>query len=171
MKKQIKTLIQIGVVYLAVSILLDSFLTGYPILTWAGLGFAFIFFGIMIFAVLLELVPRPAASKSLRQFKKSEDDLMRLDKLCQRALDQGDPTSIELLSKRVRSLAFAAAANRFNITEPVLRNMAELDPASLEQQIHDQSMFEMLTATSSVMNRRNTGDLRNYLTTIEDWSR
>jgi hypothetical protein len=171
MKKQIKTLIQIGVVYLAVSILLDSFLAGYPILTWAGLGVAFIFFAIMIFGVLLELRPHPAASKSVRHFQKNEDDLMRLDKLCQRAIDQGDATSTELLSKRIRSLAFAAAAYRFNITEPVLRNMAELDPTSLEQQIHDQSMFEMLTATSPVVNRRNTGDLRNYLTTIEDWSR
>lgn len=171
MKKQIKTLIQIGVVYLAVSILLDSFLAGYPILIWAGLGVAFILVGIMIFNVLLELIPRPAAHKGVRQFKKSEDDLMRLDKLCQKAIDQGDAASTQLLSERIRSLAFEAAAYHLNITETLLRNMALQDSTSLEQQIHDNRMFEVLTTTSSVVSRRNTSDLVSYLTKIEDWSR
>jgi len=171
MKKHIKTLVQIGVVYLAVSILIDSFLTGYPILTWAGLGLAFILFAIMIFGVLLELVPRHAAKKSVPQFRKNEDDLMRLDKLCQRAIDHGDARSTQLLFERVRSLAFAAAAYYLNIDEPQLRNMAEQNPTSLEQRIHDQTMFEMLTATSSAVNAQSSNIFTNYLTKIEDWSR
>ncbi|HXZ91163.1 MAG TPA: hypothetical protein VEG61_08880 [Candidatus Dormibacteraeota bacterium] len=171
MKNHIKTLIQIGVVYLVVSILIDSFLAGYPILTWAGLGLAFILFAIMIFGVLLELIPRHAAKKSVPQFRKNDDDLMRLDKLCRRAIDHGDARSTQLLFERVRSLAFAAAAYYLNIDEPQLRNMAEQNPTSLEQRIHDQPMFEMLTATSSAMSGRNSDDLRNYLTKIEDWSR
>lgn len=169
MRKQIKTLIQIGVVYLAVSIVLDFFLADYPILTWASLGFAFILFGIMIFNVLLELNSRPAPSKGIRQFKRGEDDLMRLDKLCQRAIDHGDATSTQLLSERIRSLAFAAASYHFNITEPLLRNMAQQDPVSLERQINDQRIFEALTATSSSVSRRNTRDIDNYLTSIEAW--
>jgi len=169
MKKQIKTLIQMGVVYLAVSIVLDFFLAGYPILTWAGVGFAFILFGIIVFNVLLELTSRPAPNKGIRQFKRGEDDLMRLDKLCQRAIDHGDTTSTQLLSERIRSLAFAAASYHFNITEPLLRNMAQRDPTSLERQINDQRMFEALTATSSGVSRRSTRDIDNCLTSIEAW--
>ncbi|MGA3108398.1 MAG: hypothetical protein ABSD99_02930 [Candidatus Bathyarchaeia archaeon] len=169
MKKQIKTLIQMGVVYLAVSIVLDFFLAGYPILTWTGLGFAFILFGIIVFNVLLELTSRPAPNKSIRQFKRSEDDLMRLDTLCQRAIDHGDTTSTQLLSERIRSLAFAAASYHFNINEPLLRNMAQQDPTSLERQINDQRMFEALTATSSGVSKRNTHDIHNCLTSIEAW--
>ena len=171
MKKHIKTLVQIGVVYLAVSILIDSFLAGYPILTWAGLGLAFILFAIMIFSVLLELTPRPAVKTSIPQLKKNEDDLMRLDKLCQRAIDHGDARSTQLLFERVRSLAFAAAAYYLNIAESQLRNLAEQNPTSLEQRMHDQTMFEMLTATSSAVNAQSSDDFRNYLTKIEEWSR
>ncbi len=169
MKKQIKTLIQMGVVYLAVSIVLDFFLAGYPILTWAGLGFAFILFGIIVFNVLLELTSRPEPNKGIRQFKRGEDDLMRLDKLCQRAIDHGDTTSTQLLSERIRSLAFAAASYHFNIAEPLLRNMAQHDPTSLERQISDQRMFEALTATSSGVSQRNTHDIDSCLTSIEAW--
>jgi len=169
MKKQTKTLIQLAVVYLAVSIVLDFFLAGYPILTWAGLGFAFILFGIIVFNVLLELTSRPAPNKGIRQFKRGEDDLMRLDKLCQRAIDHGETTSTQLLSERIKSLAFAAASYHFNITEPLLRNMAQQDPTSLERQLNDKRMFEALTATSSGVSRRSTRDIDSCLTSIEAW--
>ncbi len=170
MKKQIKTLMQIGVVYLAVSIVLDFFLAGYPILTWAGLGFAFILFGAVIFNVILELTTRPAVNKRVRQFTKSEDDLMRLDKLCQQSLEHGDAAAIQLLFERVRSLAFAAAAYHFGITESMLRNLVQHDPSSLEQQIQDRRMFEVLTQTGSADNLRK-GDFESCLAKIEDWSR
>lgn len=169
MKKQTKTLIQLGVVYLAVSIVLDFFLAGYPILTWAGLGFAFILFGIMIFNVLLDLSSRPPPNRGMRRFNRGEDDLMRLDKVCQRAIEYGDAASTELLSERIRSLAFAAASYHFNITEPLLRTLAQDDLASLERQINDQRVFEALTAKSSDVSRRNTHDIANCLKSIEAW--
>lgn len=169
MKKQIKTLIQLGVVYLAISIVLDYFLAGYPILTWAGVGFAFVFFGTIIFHVLLELRATPAPSKRVRHFERGEDDLVRLDKLCQKAIDHGDTASTELLSERIRSLAFAVASYHFNTAEPFLRNMAKEDPASLKLQINDQHIFEALTAKSSGASRGSTRDLANCLTSIEAW--
>ena len=169
MKKQNRTLIQLGVVYLAVSIVLDYFLAGYPILTWAGVGFAFVFFGILIFNVLLELKARPAPVKGVRHYEKGEDDLARLEKVCQRTIDQGDPTSTELLSERVRSLAFAAASYHFNIAEPFLRDMAKDDPSSLELQINDQRIFEALTAKSSGVWKRSARDIVGCLASIEAW--
>jgi len=170
MKKQIKTLVKIAVVYLAISIILDFFLAGYPFLTWLGLGFAFLLFGMVIFDVLLELTARPLTKKSIFPFKKNEDDLMRLDKLCEKAIDHNDPAASQLLTARVRSLAFAVAAYHCNTAEPLLRDMALQDPASVQRQVQDRYMVEALTATDCVVTRGNTRKLDDYLTKIEDWS-
>ena len=170
MKKQIRTLVQIAVVYLAISILLDFFLAGYPILTWLGIGFAFLLFGILIFNVLLELTVRPLAKKSVPRFKRNEDDLMRLDKLCKKAIDNNDPAASQLLSDRIRSLAFGVAAYHCNTAEPLLREMFLEDPASLQGQVHDQYIVEALTATDYGVARGDTQKLDDYLTKIEDWS-
>jgi hypothetical protein len=169
MKKQIRTLVKVAVVYLAVSIILDFFLAGYPILTWLGIGFAFILFGIVILDVLLELAVLPPQKKSVPRFKRNEDELMRLDKLCKKAIDQSDPVAGHLLSERIRSLAFSAAAYHYNTAEPLLRDMVLQDPASLQRQVHDQFMVEALTAADYV-SRRNRRKLDDYLTKIEDWS-
>jgi hypothetical protein len=170
MKKQIRTLVQIAVVYLAISIILDFFLAGYPILTWLGIGFAFLLFGIVIFDVLLELTVRPLPKKSVPRFKRNEDDLMRLDELCKKAIDRNDPAASQLLSERIRSLAFGVAAYHCNTTEPLLREMFLEDPASLQGQVHDQYIVEALTATDYGVTRGDTRKLDDCLTKIEDWS-
>jgi hypothetical protein len=170
MKKQIRTLVKVAVVYLAVSIILDFFLAGYPILTWLGIGFAFILFGIVILDVLLELAVRPPQKKSAPRFKRNEDELMRLDKLCKKAIDQSDPAAGHLLSERIRLLAFSVAAYHCNTAEPLLRDMVLQDPASLQRQVHDQCMVEVMTAPDCVVSRGNTRKLDDYLTKIEDWS-
>jgi len=170
MKKQIRTLFQIAVVYLAISIILDFFLAGYPILTWLGVGFAFILFGAVIFDVILELTFRPLPKKNVSRFKRNEDDLMRLDTLCKKAIDHNDPAASRLLSERIKSLAFAVAAYHCNTTEPLLRDMVIQDPASLQRQVHDPYMVEALTTTDYGVTRGNTRKLDDYLTKIEDWS-
>jgi hypothetical protein len=170
MKKQIRTLVQIGAVYLTISIMLDFLLAGYPILTWLGLGFAFLLFGIAIFDVLLELTVRPPAKGSIARFKRNDDDLMRLEKLCKKATDNNDPTASQLLSERIRSLAFAVAAHHCNTSEPLLRDMALKDPESLQRQVNDEYVIEVLTAPDCLVTRENTRKLEDYLTKIEDWS-
>jgi hypothetical protein len=170
MKKQIRTLVQIAAVYLTVSVILDFLLAGYPILTWLGLGFAFLLFGVAIFDVLLELTVRPPAKGNVTRFKRNDDDLMRLEKLCKKAADNNDPAASQLLSERIRSLAFAVAAHHCNTAEPLLRDMALQDPESLQRQVNDQYMIEALTATDCLVTRGNTRKLDDYLTRIEDWS-
>ncbi len=134
-----------------------------------GVGFAFILFGIVILGVLLELTVHPLAKKSAPRFKRNEDELMRLDKLCKKAIDQNDPAASQLLSERIRSLAFAVAAYQCNTAESLLRDMVLQDPASLQRQVHDQFMVEALAATDYV-SRGNRRKLDDYLTKIEDWS-
>ena len=170
MKKQIRTLVGIGVVYLAVSIVLDFFLAGYPILTWLGIGFAFIVFGTVMIDVLLELNLHPLAKQSAARFKRKEDDLTRLDKLCKKAIDDSDPAASKLLTERIRSLAFAAAAYHCNTDESLLRDMAAQDPASLRRQVRDQFMAEAITTTDYGVTKGSKRKLDDYLTRIEDWS-
>ena len=169
MKKQIRTLVQIAVVYLAISIILDFFLAGYPVLTWLGVSFVFVLFGIVIFDVLLELTVRPLAKKSTSGFKRKDDDLMRLDRLCKKAIDHNDPAASQLLSERIRSLAFAVSAYHCNTAEPQLRNMALQDPKLLQRRVRDHYMVEALTATDYGVTGGNTRRVEDYLMKIEDW--
>jgi hypothetical protein len=169
MKKQIRALVQIGVIYLVVSIVLDFFLAGYPILTWTALGFVFILFAVMIFDVLWELTPRPTATR-VRRIASSEDELTGLEKLCHNAIDQGDPAAGQLLSERIRSLAFSAAAHHVNTSEALLRTMAEQDRDALHSRIGDQLMVEVLIASGSIVTKGNPQNLEDYLAKVEDWT-
>jgi len=172
MRKQIRALIEIGAIYLTVSIVLDFLLGGYPVLSWSALGIAFLIFAILILDVLLELTPRSASDRPSRAIA-PEDELMRLEYLSAKAIDDGDPDAGLLLSDRLRSIGFAVAAYRFNSSEAALRTMVEQDPNSFRDKLGDEEMSEIL-ATSPVTNlvtRRNTRSLEYCLAKIEDWSK
>jgi heme exporter protein D len=169
MKKQVRTLIEIGVAYLAISIVLDFFLAGYPVLTWSALAFAFLVFAVLIISVVLELAARPAV-RMVPHVTAHEDELVRLERLSQKALDERDPDASVLLSQRLKSVAFAVVAYRFNTSEALLRNTAEKESDSLRDQLGDQELVEALTTKDSLVNRSTLRNLEYYLTKIEDWS-
>ena len=52
MKKQVRALLEIAIIYVAVSIVLDSVLGGFQILLLPALACAFVLFATMIFGVL-----------------------------------------------------------------------------------------------------------------------
>jgi hypothetical protein len=172
LKKQIRALIEIGAIYLAFSIVLDFLLGGYPVLSWSALGIAFIIFAILILDVLLELTPRSASDRPPAAIEQ-EDELMRLEYLSAKAIDDGDPDAGLLLSNRLRSIGFAIAAYRFNTSEAALRAMVEQDSNSFRDKLGDQAMAEILTTNlaTNLVTRRDTDSLEYCLAKIEDWSK
>jgi len=169
LKKQIRTLLEIGGVYLAVSIALDFFLKGYPVLTWSALAIAFLIFAVMMIGVVLEL----GAGASLRRvphIAAHEDELMRLERLSEKAIDDGNLDAGLLLSNRLRSVVFAAAAHRFDTSEVLLRDMAEREPNLLRDQIGDSELAGALASNKSLVNRGTLRNLEYYLAKTEEWS-
>jgi hypothetical protein len=168
MKKQVKALIELGSIYLACSIVLDYFLSGYPALLWPALAVAFFIFGGMIFSVLWQNTPQAPRGTDL-SFN-HEDDLTQFEYLCDLAINQGDRNAGEAVSERIRSLAFAAAAYHLSVPETMLRTMIEQEPRSLDTKIGDQPILFALTTRGSLIRRGEPQTLQNCMKTIEDWT-
>jgi hypothetical protein len=169
MKKQTKGLIEIGVLYLGVSIVLDYFLGAYQILLWLALAFEFIIFGLMIMSTLFESLA-PTTRKREVDNLPSEDEFKRLGRLCKFAVDQGDQTAGKTLSEKIRSLAFAAAANDLNTSEAALREATEKEPGMLQMKVGDPELFTALTTTGNMVARGDTKILEGLLGKVEEWT-
>lgn len=162
-------LAEIGIIYLAVSIVLDFFLHGYQALLWPALGLVFVVFGSMIVSTLWEQTSRTAEVRKQR-VSAGEDELMRLENLCKAAIDEGDVAAGQLLSQRLRSLAFAAAAHHLNESETMLRTMAEQEPSLLQSRVRDQQIFHALVTNSSIIRKGDSLTIQDYLSRIEGWT-
>ena len=169
MKKQIQTLIEIGIIYLAASIVLESLLSGYPIIMLPLLGVTFIFFATMIFGTLWQPRVTEVTNKMERTSGKN-DDLTRLEHLCAFAIGQGDAGAATQVSDRVRALAFAAAAYRLKTSLQALRSMSKEHLDKLATSIGDQQMLKILTSSGSFVRKGDSSVLEEYLTTIEGWT-
>jgi len=170
MKKQVRALLEIAIIYVAVSIVLDSVLGGFQILLLPALACAFVLFATMIFGVLWEQrVPTPA--RNTHGSPTDESDLIRLGRLCNAAIGQGEAKAGEAISERIRSIAFAAAAYHLNEPEATLRTMAEQEPALLHPKIGDENIFRALTTSGSITRKGNWQGLDECLRRIEDWAK
>jgi len=167
MKKQILALAEIGIVYLAASIILDAALGSYKILLWPALAIAFVLFATMITQALWEPKDQNAENGRSARPIGPEDDLTRLEHLCRNALDRGDPTAEEILSERISALALAAAAQRLNQPESTLREMANQNPKLLHQQLRDEQLFNLVT-TRPLVRKGATAAVDEYVTRIEE---
>lgn len=168
MKKQTRDLVEIGVLYITVSIVLDYFLGSFQILLFPALAIEFLIFGVMIMNTLSERVA-PTTRKREQNIHKADDAFTRLEQLCKMAMDQGDQAAGRLLSERVRSLAFAAAANHFNVSETSLRTSAQAQPTSFLSKIGDQQLFDAMTDAIGVVRQGDTQSLGQLLGKIEEW--
>jgi len=169
MRKQTRTLIEIGLAFLATSILLDYFLGAYQILLWLALAFEFILFGTMILNTLWERVARGTVKQEPSK-PQSEDPLERLEHLCKLAIEEGDQAAADILSERVRSLAYTAAANKFDTSEADLRTMSEAEPALLQARVGNLDLFNFLTRKSTMIRSGDTKALENLLGNVEEWT-
>jgi hypothetical protein len=163
-------LIEIGIVYLIASIIIDFLLGAYQILIWPVLGFIFVFFAAMIVGVVWDPTLREPA-EYVPQPNTREDDLARLQSLCEAAVDQGNESAKRLLSQRISSLTFAAAAHHLKMPESTLRNMAEQEPFRLRTKIEDQRILHTLTTHDNIISKGDWKTLDDYLNRVEAWTR
>ena len=168
MKGNTKQLLQIGVAFLAVLIVVDFFLTDYPVLTWLALGITFLIFSIFILDVLLELTPKKEVRPTFIE-RRGEDALAQLEKLVRNALSEGNPESAAQLSERMQSIVLRATAYRFNVSDAELRDLAQHHPDLLEAQLNDPEIVSALTTAESVVESGDARRLNGLLTRVESW--
>jgi hypothetical protein len=168
MKGHTRQLLEIAVVYLAVLIVADFFLTEYPVLTWLGLGIAFIIFSIFILDVLFELTPRRVVKPTLFE-PRNEDELTHLVRLTKNALYEGNPEAVMQLSERLRSIVLRAAAYRINVSDTQLSDMAQRHSDLLEDRLQDREILFALTRVDPLVKPGSTRELHELLTKVESW--
>ena len=167
-EKQIRSLAEIGIVYLVASIILDAVLGSYKILLWPALALVFLLFAAMIAQVLWEPVLSTTA-KRMSSRPTPDDELTRLEQICKHAIEEGDPLSEQILSQRVSSLALTAVSLQLNEPESSLLDMATQNPALLHQKVKDQTMFTIITSPP-ILGKAAIGILGDYLKRIEEWT-
>jgi len=169
MKRLIRALVQLGILYLAVSIVLDYFLSSYQLVLWPALAVAFAIFSILAFnALWIDVFPSGESVR--RPVIRNEDDLARLQHLCSVVIEQGEPAVGGVISERVRSLAFTAAAYHLNSSEDLLRSMAERQPSLLNQKIGDELLFQALITKGTLFTKHDSRTIIESLMKIEDWT-
>jgi hypothetical protein len=170
MKKQVWTLAEIGVVYVVVSMILESLLSGYKTLLLPVLSFTFIFFATIMFGTLWE--PRAAELTSKTQKPHGKyDDFTQLEHLCNLAIEQGDVDAAKIVSDRVQALAFKAASYRLNMSATSLRSMSKEQSDVFARCINDPQMLSILSAKHFFIRKGDALMLKEYLTTIKAWAR
>ena len=168
-EKQLRSLAEIGVVYLAASIILDAVLGAYKILLWPALALIFLLFATMIAQVVWQPTLPTASKRVPSQPTHGDDELARLEQICKHAIEEGDPLSGQILSQRVSSLALAAASLQLSERESSLRDIATNDPDLLQERIKDQGMLNIIKGPP-IVGKNAIGILVDYLTRIEEWT-
>jgi len=168
--KQIRSLAEIGLVYLSASIILDAVLGAYKILLWPVLALVFLVFAALIAQVVWEPTLSTTSRRDPSRPTHMDDEMARLEQICKHAIEEGDPLSGQILSQRVSSLALAAVSLQLNEPESSLRDIATKDPDLLHEKIKDQDMFNIITSPP-IVGKNPIGILGYYLTRIEEWTR
>jgi len=170
MSKTMIRLVKLGIAFLTASIVLDFYLGGYGILLWPALALEFIIFAATIFSSLREnLLPNTKTHAESRP--RTETDFARLEDLCSAAIEQTNPKAEGLISDRVRSLAFAAAASNLNIPEPTLRSLAEQDPQLVQTRVKDSQITRVLITKGPLIQQGRVEEIETLIAKIDEWVR
>jgi hypothetical protein len=158
MKKHIQTVLEMGLLYAIIIVVLDFILKNFPILIWLSLGVAFSFFAVLIFDLLLKFLPK-TQPRVLPYRETNENDLSKLGQIVEKAFVQRDAWAAKVLSDRLKSLALSASAYRAN------RSGAELIWLSE----HDEQIARILVGNSTPSENNSLQALGSLLSKIESW--
>jgi hypothetical protein len=162
-----KTLVELGMVYVVVMIILEFFLVHYEILTLPALSVAFVFFSLVIFNTLLPLTGTSKIGRT-QTMKKSEDELQRLERLVRRAMEDRDSVAADVLGKRLRSLALEIASYRTDVSGSQLDEQFG-GPSLLLQITQDERLLRLLSSGPNASAPDGAREIEAVLSTLEGW--
>lgn len=172
MRRLTKTVVELGIVYVFVVIILErfetDFLVHYEILTLPTLGVVFIFFSLLIFNTLLPLsIKNKTGRPQIRE--KGEDELQRLERLVRRAMQDRDSEAADALGKRLRSLALQIASYRTDVSVSQLDEQSGNPTSLLSQIIQDERLVRLLTNGPNASAPNGAREIEAVLSTLEGW--
>jgi len=168
LRRLAKTVVELGIAYVFVVIILEFFLVHYDILALPTLGVVFIFFSLLIFNTLLPLTNKDKAGRAQIRGK-NESELQRLERLVRRAMQDRDSEAADALSKRLRSLALQIASYRTDASLSQLDEQSEDRTFLLSQIIEDEQLVSLLTRGPNSSAPNGAREIEAVLSTLEGW--
>jgi hypothetical protein len=169
LRQRLESFLKLGVVFAAVVAMMDYFLASFPILLYIGLTVAFIFFAVLIFDQIIPFLSKAPANRP-EAIERHDDELVWLEHLAHKAIEQREPKSAELLATRLRAIVLAMAAYRTNISEARLEEIATENPKSLSELIRDEDMTQVIVGNVSQVIGKEPQAIQALLSKIESWS-
>jgi hypothetical protein len=169
MNKETSEILQLGVVFAAVAVLLDLFLITLPVLNWLALGVAFLFVSVMILESVAKLVPRQ--SRRTPPTPQRTDELDTLTDVVESAYVRNQSESLEILLDKLKSIAINNVAARTRLSKKEVMDLAANNPGSLASLLNVKELPWLLATGYHRHERLNQKQLNEVLTRMEDWSR
>ena len=161
--------IKLGVLFAVVVGAVDYFLAGFPMLMHLALTVAFIFFAMLILDQITRFVSKTPANKG-EEIERHDDELVSLEYLVDKTIEERDPTSTKLLATRLRAIVLAVTAYRTNISEVKLEELARANPQSLSELIRDEDLVQVIVGNESQIISKEPEAIQALLSKIESWS-
>jgi hypothetical protein len=168
LRRLAKTVVELGIVYVFIVIILEFFLVHYEVLTLPTMGVVFIFFSLLIFNTLLPLTIKNKTGRAQIR-ERSEDELQRLERLVRRAMQDRDSEAADALGKRLRSLALQIASCRTDVSRSQFDDQSRNHTSLLSQIIQDEQLVRLLTNCPNASAPDGAREIEAILSTLEGW--
>jgi hypothetical protein len=162
LNRETRSIIEIGVVYGVVMILIDFLLNRFSLLLWATLSILSVIFAL----VMLDILSNLTSSDKLVHLKNVEivpDEVVRLQKAIERAVAMHETQSV--LVEKIRSVGLSLVSARLKLTRDEFGVVFDQNPEAAIQLIKDQEIVALLSGET--LNLTNLQQIEALLAKIE----
>jgi len=163
MNKQASELLQLGVIFGIIVVVVDLFFIPYPVLNWLALSVAFFF----VSAIILDSVSRLVArqSRHATSAPSGTDELDYLTDVVERAIGSDQHESMEILRDKLKSIAVSTLAARTRESKDEVLELASR--GLLGKTLKDEELLQLMSANHSAAGPLNYRRVNELLTRIE----
>jgi hypothetical protein len=166
MNRATRSIIEIGIAYGVVVILIDFLLDRFSVLLWPTLSIISVIFAIIMLNVIFDLTSgqKPVYPKTTETSSQTvSDEVVRLQNTIERAIATHETQSV--LVEKLRSVGLSLAAARMKLTREQFRALVDQNPKAANGIIKDQELLALLSG--GMLNLTDLQRIDTVLTKIE----
>jgi hypothetical protein len=162
MNRATRSIIEIGIAYGVVVILVDFLLDRFSVLLWPTLSIISVIFAIVMLNILFDLTSgqKPVYPRTTETVP---DEVVRLQNTIERAIATHETQSV--LVEKLRSVGLSLAATRMKLTREQFGALVDQNPKAANEIIKDQELLALLSG--GMLNLTDLQRIDAILTKIE----
>ncbi len=168
MNPEAKQVLELGVFFGCVVVILDVFLIQIPTLDWFALGLTFSLVAAIIVGSMARSIPWQR-QKAI-PIPQPRNELQHLADMIHASVYAGDVYSSRILLEQIKSIALGAIAARTRLSKREILELAENHPEELRALVRDDEITKFLTDLQTPGRSLGEKDLEQMISEIEGWS-